>query len=89
MVTTIISHEVKSYSDWKKGFDADAINRSSMGVSVSGVYQSADNPNKITIITEVKSIDAIQKFLANPELKMTMENAGVIGTPDVKILHKV
>jgi len=28
MVTVIISHECKNYSDWKKVFDADEVNRS-------------------------------------------------------------
>ncbi len=89
MVTTILSHEVKDFSNWKQGFDADDANRTAMGVKVSGVYQHHDNPNMVTVITEVPSVEAIQGFLANPELKATMENAGVIGMPEVKILNKV
>lgn len=88
MVTTILTHEVKDYSDWKKGFDMDEANRSAMGVKISGVYRSADHPNTVTIISEVPSVEAIKGFLANPELMATMEKAGVIGKPEVKILNK-
>ena len=89
MVTTILTHEVKDFTTWKKGFDDDATNRSSMGVKVTGVYQSAEKPNVVTVITEVPSMEAIKGFLANPDLKAIMEKAGVIGAPEVHILNKV
>jgi hypothetical protein len=89
MVTTILSHEVKNYADWRKVFDSHAEDRSRMNVSISGVYQSADNPNKVTVITKVPSMEVIHSFLSNPDVKATMEKGGVIGMPEVKILHEV
>jgi len=89
MVTVIISHECKNYSDWRKVFDADEVNRSKAGFKSTGVFHSVDNPNMITIIGEVPSVEAINSFMANPELKVAMEKGGVIGIPDVKILNKI
>ncbi len=89
MVTTILTHEVKDFTEWKKGFDADGANRSQMGVKVTGVYQSVENPNMVTVITEVPSVGAIKGFMANPELKAVMEKAGVIGAPEIKILSQL
>jgi hypothetical protein len=89
MVTVIISHECKNYSDWRKVFDADEVNRSKAGFKSTGVYHSVDNANKITIIGEAPSVEAINGFMANPELKVAMEKGGVIGMPDVKILSKI
>jgi hypothetical protein len=89
MVTVIISHECKNYPDWRKVFDADEKNRSKAGFKSTGVYHSVDNSNKITIIGEAPSIEAIKGFMSNPELKLAMEKGGVIGVPDVKILNKV
>ena len=89
MVTVIISHECKNYSDWRKVFDADEVNRSKAGFKSMGVYHSVENANKITIIGEAPSVEAINGFMSNPELKATMEKGGVIGIPDVKILNKV
>jgi len=89
MVTVIISHECKNYSDWRKVFDADEVNRSKAGFKSTGVFHSVENANKITIIGEAPSVEAINKFMSNPELKLTMERGGVIGMPDVKILSKV
>ncbi len=89
MVTTILSHEVKDYEVWKKGFDGDAANRTAMGVKVTGLYRAADKPNMVTVITEVPSVEAIKAFIANPDLRATMEKLGVIGAPQVMILNKV
>ena len=89
MVTTILTHEVKNFDEWKKGFDGDEGNRTKMGVKATGVYRSHENPNVVTVITEVPSVEAIQAFMANPDLKATMERVGVIGMPEVKILNKV
>jgi hypothetical protein len=89
MVTVIISHECKNYSDWRKVFDADEVNRTKAGFKSTGVYHSVDNANKITIVGEAPSVEAIKGFMANPELKAAMERGGVIGMPDVKILNKI
>jgi hypothetical protein len=89
MVTIVITHEVKNYSDWRKVFDADEVNRSKAGFKSTGVYHSVDNANKITIIGQAPSVEAIKGFMSNPELKATMEKGGVIGMPDVKILSQV
>jgi hypothetical protein len=89
MKTTIITHEVKNYTEWRKVYDADEGNRSKAGLRITGLYQSVDNPNKITLIGEAPSIEALNSFISNPELKAAMEKGGVIGMPDVKILDKI
>lgn len=89
MVTVVISHEIKDYSNWRKVYDADEGNRSKAGFKDKGVFHSVDNPNKITIIGEAPSVEAINGFMSNPELKTAMEKGGVIGMPEVKVLDKV
>ena len=89
MVTVIISHECSNYADWRVVFDADEPNRLNAGFKSTGVYQAVDNPNKITIIGEAPSVEAINGFMSNPALKATMEKGGVIGMPEVKILNKI
>jgi hypothetical protein len=89
MVTVIISHEVKNYPEWRKVFDADEVNRSKAGFKSMVLYHAVDNFNKITITGEAPSVEAINAFMANPALKEAMEKGGVIGFPEVKILHKI
>jgi hypothetical protein len=88
MKTVILNHEVKNYSDWRKVFDEDEVNRTKAGFKISGVFQSADNPNKLTVMGEVPSVEALNSFMSNPALKAAMEKGGVIGMPEVRILNR-
>jgi len=89
MKTVVITHEVKDYSTWRKVYDADEFNRSKAGFITQGEYRSEEDPNKVTIIGEAPSVEAIKGFMANPDLKVAMEKGGVIGRPEVQILNKV
>jgi len=88
MKTVILNHEVKNYSDWRKVFDEDEVNRSKAGLKITGVFQAIDNPNKITMIGEAPSVEALNVFMSNPALKDAMEKGGVIGMPQVSILNR-
>ena len=85
-VVVIITHEVKEYSSWRKGYDADEPNRKQAGFNVSGVYTDVRNPNMVTIIGEFTSAAAVDAFMTSPKLKEVMEKAGVVNKPDVKVL---
>ena len=73
----------------RPAYAADEVNRSKAGFKSTGVYHSVDNANRITIIGEAPSLEAIKGFMSNPELKAAMEKGGVLGIPDVKILNKI
>ena len=88
MKTVFVTHEVKDYSSWRKVFDADEENRSKAGFHITGVYRSVDNPNLITAVGEAPSLESIKNFMSNPDLKVAMEQGGVIGIPEVKILNR-
>ncbi|HEX8331850.1 MAG TPA: hypothetical protein VF622_04465 [Segetibacter sp.] len=89
MVNVILSHEVKDFSSWRKLFDAGESMRTQAGIKTTGVYTSVDNQNQVTVLAEFPSAEIVQGFLNNPELRKTMEEAGVIGKPDIKILNRV
>ncbi len=87
-VTVIITHEVKDFATWKKGFEADEPNRKKAGFAMEGLYTSVEKPNEVTIIFSAPSVEAVNGMLSNPDLKASMEKAGVISRPEAKILNK-
>ena len=89
MITIILSHEVKDFSDWKTMFEADESRRAEMGVKLAGLFNAVDNPNAVTMIFEFPSVEAFQGFMADPDLKNKMEKAGVLTEPQVKVLNRV
>ncbi len=42
-----------------------------------------DNPSVIVVYHQAESIETLQAFLANPDLKEVMEAAGVTSEPEV------
>jgi quinol monooxygenase YgiN len=85
-VTVVVSHEVKDYAVWKKGYDAHQPVRKAGGFKVSGVYSDVKNPNLVTVIGQFPNAAAAEAFFANPEMKETMSKLGVVGKPEMKIL---
>ncbi|MCK9425698.1 MAG: hypothetical protein M0Q21_06650 [Ignavibacteriaceae bacterium] len=84
--TTIISHTVANFVQWKVAFDAGEAIRAQSGITINGVYQNVGNENEVTIIAEVSDIEVTKALFASPEFKASMENGGVTSIPEVKIL---
>lgn len=88
MVKVILSHQVNNFSNWKKGYDAGEPLRQEAGMKTIGIYNSVENPNQVTVIADFPNKEAVTGFINNPALKNAMQQAGVVGTPDVKILNQ-
>lgn len=89
MINVIITHEVKDFSKWKKGFKGGHSPRPDATIKVSGVYHSVENPNIITVMAEFPSVEAVNGFMNNLLLKTALDRGGVIGQPEVMILNKL
>jgi hypothetical protein len=90
MATTIInSHKVENFAKWKQGFDAGAAMRKELGITITGVFQSADDENHVTVISEMPSLEIAKAILSSPELKAAGQKSGVISTPEIKLLNQV
>ncbi|MDF2435860.1 MAG: hypothetical protein K0Q95_236 [Bacteroidota bacterium] len=89
MATTIInSHKVENFSKWLQGFEAGKAMREEAGIKVQGVYQSVDDQNYVTVISEVPNADMARAILSGPAMKEAMKNSGIIDQPETKILQQ-
>jgi hypothetical protein len=89
MATTIInSQKVENFAKWKQGFEAGKAMREKAGITIKGVYQSVDDENSITIISEVPNPDMAMAIMSAPAMKEAMEKSGVISAPEIKILNQ-
>lgn len=86
--TTIITHDVRNFQDWKKSFDSFKSVRSEMGEQNAKVFRNVDKPNRVTVVNEWTSDKAAHTFLADKRLKDKMHEAGVIGEPQIEILSQ-
>jgi hypothetical protein len=90
MATTIInSHKVENFSKWKEGFEAGAEMRKELGITIKGVFQSTDDANHVTVISEMPSAEIAKAVLSSPKLKEAGEKSGVISAPEIRILKQI
>ncbi len=89
MATTIInSQKVANFAKWKQGFEAGQVMREQAGIKIIGIYQSVDDENSITVISEVPNPDMARAIWSAPAMKEAMEKSGVISLPEIKILNQ-
>ena len=83
MIRMFVRHDVKSYSAWRKAYNAFDKERQAMGVTTHAVYKTEGFPNDVTVTHDFKNMAAAQKFTASPKLKAVMVKAGVASEPRV------
>jgi len=77
----VMQFTVRDYDDWKTMFDAGESLRTEHGCTGHEIFRSDDNANDLTIMLGFTSREAGEAFLADPELKKRMDEAGVVSEP--------
>jgi quinol monooxygenase YgiN len=77
----VMQNKVRDYDDWKPVFDAGEPLRTKHGCTGHEIYRSDDDANDLTIMLSFPNREAGDAFLADPELKERMAEAGVLSKP--------
>ncbi len=84
----LVRHQVEDYDKWKPGFDAHGAERQEMGSRGARVFRVEGSPNEQIVITEWPDSAAAHAFAELASLRAAMQNAGVVGRPDVYFLEE-
>ncbi len=89
MATTMITiHQVEDFATWKQGFDAGAELRNQAGLIVKDIYQSVDDANNVTIVSEVESKEHALAMMNSPQTQEAIKKSGVVSEPMLVFLNK-
>ena len=83
MIRLFVRHPVNDFDSWKSTYDAFDAERSGLGVRAHAVYQSATDPLDVTVWHDFDNLEAAQGFVATPQLREAMKNAGVNAEPTI------
>jgi len=83
----LVRHKVNDFSEWKRVYDEDAPNRAKAGLSERYVLRGVQDPNEVVLLFEAADIDRANAFAGSQELRMTMQQAGVVDQPDIYYLN--
>ena len=79
---------VEDYPTFCDAFDDAEKMRHSAGSTGDMVYQSADDPNDVTVQVEFESIDAAKAYALSSGLREAMKQAGVQGPPMIWFVNE-
>lgn len=88
MSYVLIHCKVEDYARWKPLFDEDSANRKAGGSKGGHLYRNANDPHEAIMVFEWDAGQAGQ-YMQSPALAATMQQAGVVGMPDVYFLDAV
>ena len=89
MTHVLVHHQVADYAKWKIIYDEHAATRKAGGSKGARLLRNANDPNDLVVITEWNSMEDAQAFAQSPDLRETMQRAGVMGMPEVMFLEDV
>jgi hypothetical protein len=78
-----IRHPVADFAAWRKTYDTFDKARRAMGVSGHAVFQTAGDPNDVTVWHDFETLDSAQSFAKSQTLASVMKDAGVVGKPTI------
>lgn len=88
MPLVVVRHKVKDYATWKKAFEDHAGAQRAAGLTNPRVYRSADNHNEAVVLFDAKDIASARTLASSPDLKSTMQAAGVTDQPTIYMLEE-
>ncbi len=87
MYLVAIKHPVADYDKWKAEYDA--FHPTAGGAKFARVNRSVDDPNMTMVVAGFESLETLNAFVSNPDLKVKMQEAGVTGEPRIEIYEEI
>jgi hypothetical protein len=87
MPNLLTQHKVRNYEEWRPHFDRHDQTRVAAGISNPRVYRNASDPNDLVLLFDVADVERAKQFGQSQDLRETMERAGVVMPPTVRVLE--
>lgn len=89
MVTVLIRHKVADFNTWKAHFNSVFTFRKSQGECNFHVFCDDADPSMLTLVCEWENAELAKKFFASEDLKKEMKRSGVVGEPEIHVVHEM
>jgi hypothetical protein len=83
----LVRAKVQNFDSWKKAYDAHLPVRKEFGMEEDRLLRGADDPNEVTLLFKVSSLDRAKAFLSDPAVREVIQKSGMVGIPDVAFLN--
>jgi len=86
MSTTLtVRHNIRDYAAWRKVYDELEPLRVQYGCTAKRVLRRSDDGNDLLVTHDFPSAEQAGGFAHDPALRAGMEQAGVVGAPQIDL----
>ena len=89
MIVLQIEHLVPDFSNWKKAFDNDPLDRKQSGVRAYRIFRTTDDPNYIIIELEFDNLPEAANMLENLKKLWPKVEGKVMVSPKSRIMETI
>ena len=86
MIVVAIQHPVADYEAWKSVYDER--NPGTFGAKFARVNRLVSDPNTVAVVAGFESLDAANRMIESPDLKASMDSAGVTSAPRIEVYEE-
>ena len=87
MVHVLIRHKVADYPRWKEVFDSHLSTRKRAGEMGCLLFHDMDDPHRLVLLMDWQTVEEARKFIDSDDLRKRMQEAGVVGAPEIQYLE--
>jgi len=85
----VVKHAVEDYARWRTAYDDFEAFRLESGIVGHAVDQLVGDPNQLVVYHQGKTVEALRRFVDSTALRHRMEEAGVVGEPDIRFTQAI
>lgn len=89
MVYTLVQINCQDFDKWWSIFQSSIDLRRSFGSLGVQVYRNPSEPCSAVILGEYSDLEKAKQLFQSQEYRQAIQQAGVVGIPDIKFLEKV
>jgi uncharacterized protein YeaO (DUF488 family) len=79
----LIHHKVQNFDTWKKAYDDHRVKRDQAGLTELHLLRNRADRNDVVILFQAADLERTRAFARSEDLRQVMQQAGVIGTPEL------
>ncbi|MHB9132242.1 MAG: cyclase [Armatimonadota bacterium] len=87
MPYVMLRFRVSDFQHWKNEFTANVAWRRQHGEKGYHIYRDANDPDMLTLLEKIDTVENADRFLNSPELDEKLKRAGVVGVPETAIME--
>ncbi len=89
MVYVLVRHKVEDYDKWRAAFYLHSGTRRNSGSQGARILRDAKDFNELMVLLEWNNLEQAHQFFQSEDLRKRMQEAGVVGQPDINFLEEV